>query len=252
MSRACRVDHRLERDRQRPVGAPGCVVTELGRRLGWSALMAGVDPGQNVDAGRAGFQVAVRDGLQSGVAEGSRKLPPRPRSPARGPGIERGRWKGSADVDTMTASAKAMYARMWGATLARAHARSGDRIAIASYPGNGDVFDRPSPTSPPHTPTRTNATTKPFATPSSPATSPPRPASESEAHSIANARHLAPGRRELRPPKGRPPGPGSTASQWAECSTVGGRTARADRLSPWLCADRGRPKCLPQERPAAV
>ena len=51
-------------------------------------------------------------------------------------------WKGSADVDTMTASGMAAYARMCGATLARAHARSGDRIAIASYLGNGDVFDR--------------------------------------------------------------------------------------------------------------
>ena len=31
---------------------------------------------------------------------------------------------------------------MCAATLARAHARSGDRIAIASYLGNSDVFDR--------------------------------------------------------------------------------------------------------------
>jgi hypothetical protein len=51
-------------------------------------------------------------------------------------------WKGSADVDTMTASGMAVYARLCGATLARAHARSGDRIAIASYLGNSDVFDR--------------------------------------------------------------------------------------------------------------
>ena len=51
-------------------------------------------------------------------------------------------WKGSADVDTMTASGMAVYARLCGATLARAHARSGDRIAIASYLGNGEVFDR--------------------------------------------------------------------------------------------------------------
>ena len=34
------------------------------------------------------------------------------------------------------------YARICGATLARAHARSGDRIAIASYLGNSDAFDR--------------------------------------------------------------------------------------------------------------
>lgn len=51
-------------------------------------------------------------------------------------------WKGSADVDTMAASVMVFYSRMCAATLARAHARSGDRIAIASYLGNSDVFDR--------------------------------------------------------------------------------------------------------------
>ena len=35
-----------------------------------------------------------------------------------------------------------MYAALCGWTLARAHARSGDRIAIAAYLGNSDVFDR--------------------------------------------------------------------------------------------------------------
>jgi predicted alpha/beta hydrolase len=34
------------------------------------------------------------------------------------------------------------YARLCGWTLARAHARSGDRVAIASYLGNGHSFDR--------------------------------------------------------------------------------------------------------------
>jgi hypothetical protein len=34
------------------------------------------------------------------------------------------------------------YGRLCGWTLARAHARSGDRIAIAAYLGNGDRFDR--------------------------------------------------------------------------------------------------------------
>jgi len=34
------------------------------------------------------------------------------------------------------------YARICGATLARAHARWGDRIAIAAYLGGGDAFDR--------------------------------------------------------------------------------------------------------------
>jgi hypothetical protein len=51
-------------------------------------------------------------------------------------------WKGSAEVDTMGASVMTLYARICAATLARAHARSGDRIAIAAYLGNSDVFDR--------------------------------------------------------------------------------------------------------------
>lgn len=50
-------------------------------------------------------------------------------------------WKGSANVETMTPRSMAVYARMCGWTLARAHARSGDRIAIAAYLGSGDVFD---------------------------------------------------------------------------------------------------------------
>jgi hypothetical protein len=35
-----------------------------------------------------------------------------------------------------------LYSRICGATLARAHARWGDRIAIASYVGKGDPFDQ--------------------------------------------------------------------------------------------------------------
>jgi uncharacterized protein (DUF2252 family) len=50
-------------------------------------------------------------------------------------------WKASADVETMTPRALGIYAEMCGWTLARAHARSGDRIAIASYLGKGDTFD---------------------------------------------------------------------------------------------------------------
>jgi uncharacterized protein (DUF2252 family) len=51
-------------------------------------------------------------------------------------------WKGSADLDVMLPSGAALYSRVCGATLARAHARWGDRIAIASYMGNGETFDR--------------------------------------------------------------------------------------------------------------
>jgi uncharacterized protein (DUF2252 family) len=50
--------------------------------------------------------------------------------------------KGSAVVERMTAKTMALYAKLCGGTLARAHARSGDRIAIAAYLGKGDVFDQ--------------------------------------------------------------------------------------------------------------
>ena len=51
-------------------------------------------------------------------------------------------WKGSAHVDTLRVPAAIRYARMCGATLARAHARSGDWIAIAAYLGKSDRFER--------------------------------------------------------------------------------------------------------------
>jgi uncharacterized protein (DUF2252 family) len=50
--------------------------------------------------------------------------------------------KGSADVDSMSAATMAAYSRLCGWTLARAHARTGDRRAIAAYLGKGDRFDR--------------------------------------------------------------------------------------------------------------
>jgi hypothetical protein len=51
-------------------------------------------------------------------------------------------WKFSADVDKMSPRVMAGYVELCAWTLARAHARSGDRVAIASYLGGGDVFDR--------------------------------------------------------------------------------------------------------------
>jgi uncharacterized protein (DUF2252 family) len=51
-------------------------------------------------------------------------------------------WKGSAVIETMQVSGMNAYARLCGAALARAHARSGDRIALASYLGKGDTFDK--------------------------------------------------------------------------------------------------------------
>jgi uncharacterized protein (DUF2252 family) len=50
-------------------------------------------------------------------------------------------WKGSAEVNLLRVPGAKLYARVCGATLARAHARRGDRIAIASYLGKSDVFD---------------------------------------------------------------------------------------------------------------
>jgi uncharacterized protein (DUF2252 family) len=51
-------------------------------------------------------------------------------------------WKGSAEIDQMVAAGMSAYGRMCGWTLARAHARTGDRVAIAAYLGRGDRFDR--------------------------------------------------------------------------------------------------------------
>ena len=51
-------------------------------------------------------------------------------------------WKGSAEIEQMVPKAMAAYGTLCGWTLARAHARSGDRIAIAAYLGNSDSFDR--------------------------------------------------------------------------------------------------------------
>jgi uncharacterized protein (DUF2252 family) len=51
-------------------------------------------------------------------------------------------WKGSAEIEQMVPRGMAVYGRLCGWTLARAHARSGDRVAIGAYLGGGDVFDR--------------------------------------------------------------------------------------------------------------
>jgi uncharacterized protein (DUF2252 family) len=51
-------------------------------------------------------------------------------------------WKISVDLGRLPTRGLATYARWCGATLARAHARSGDRVAIAAYLGKSDAFDR--------------------------------------------------------------------------------------------------------------
>jgi uncharacterized protein (DUF2252 family) len=50
-------------------------------------------------------------------------------------------WKGSIDIEAMVPRGMELYGQLCGWTLARAHARSGDHIAIAAYLGNGTAFD---------------------------------------------------------------------------------------------------------------
>jgi uncharacterized protein (DUF2252 family) len=49
--------------------------------------------------------------------------------------------KGSAPIEQMSPKMMEVYARVCGGTLARGHARSGDRVAIAAYLGSRDTFD---------------------------------------------------------------------------------------------------------------
>jgi hypothetical protein len=50
-------------------------------------------------------------------------------------------WKGGVEVDSLLVPGATLYGRLCGATLARAHARWGDRIAIGAYLGKGEAFD---------------------------------------------------------------------------------------------------------------
>ncbi|MEY9847416.1 uncharacterized protein (DUF2252 family) [Streptacidiphilus sp. BW17] len=50
-------------------------------------------------------------------------------------------WKFSAPIEVMIPSGMAVYAWLCGWTLARAHARSGDRVALAAYLGGSNRFD---------------------------------------------------------------------------------------------------------------
>jgi predicted alpha/beta hydrolase len=50
--------------------------------------------------------------------------------------------KGSADVEAMIPKGLIFYAQICGWTLARAHARSGDAVAMAAYLGDDRAFDK--------------------------------------------------------------------------------------------------------------
>jgi len=51
-------------------------------------------------------------------------------------------WKVSVDLEAVLPRGLELYAETCGWTLARAHARSGDRIAMGAYLGKGETFDR--------------------------------------------------------------------------------------------------------------
>jgi len=50
-------------------------------------------------------------------------------------------WKESADIPTMDATSLEIYGHLCGWTLARAHSRSGDRVALAGYLGTSNTLD---------------------------------------------------------------------------------------------------------------
>jgi len=51
-------------------------------------------------------------------------------------------WKGSIDTENMVPEGLEAYGKLCALSLARAHARSGDRFAIAAYLGNSDNFEK--------------------------------------------------------------------------------------------------------------
>jgi hypothetical protein len=51
-------------------------------------------------------------------------------------------WKTSADIETATRDGLSLNARLCAWTLARAHARTGDAVAIGAYLGSGESFDK--------------------------------------------------------------------------------------------------------------
>jgi hypothetical protein len=77
------------------------------------------------------MQAAATSSLAGPRAEANRYLYWRP-----------ARHEGSAVVEAMVPDGLVFYARICGQTLARAHARSGDPIALAAYLGKKDRFDQ--------------------------------------------------------------------------------------------------------------
>jgi uncharacterized protein (DUF2252 family) len=120
---------------------------------------ASVDTGESVNAGESGDAGSRNEGRRvvdgqrrmqatSDIFLGWQRIPGMPTPGASGVSArdfylrQLRDWKGSVLVETLNPAELAAYGRICGQTLARAHARSGDRIAIAAYLGSSDTFDR--------------------------------------------------------------------------------------------------------------
>ena len=93
--------------------------------------------GERVVAGQRLMQAVERHLPRLGARRRGRRRPPRDYYVR-----QLKDWKGSAEIEQMVPEGMAIYGRLCGWTLARAHARSGDRIAIAAYLGKGGTFDQ--------------------------------------------------------------------------------------------------------------
>ena len=151
----------------------------------------------------------------------------------------------------MTEHGLLTYTRACAWSLARSHARSGDRLAIAAYLGKGACSTERSPTSPSCTPTRTNATTSASARPSPRARWRRSSASKTGADPSARPRRRgcildvgrhrgqhrdrSPKLRETVPavasPRRRPPGSGRCRRRPCRCRCAGTGGARTGRLA---------------------
>jgi uncharacterized protein (DUF2252 family) len=134
------------------VGSRAWVILLIGRDAGDPLFMQAKEAGPSVlerSWGRSAYRHAGRR-----VVEGQRLMQAtsdillgwvraqRPDGPARDFYV-RQLWdaKASVDIETLQPAGLQLYGELCGGTLARAHARSGDRVAIASYLGTGARFD---------------------------------------------------------------------------------------------------------------
>ena len=166
-------------------------VGSVGTRC-WIVLLRGRDEGdplflQVKEAQRSVLAPTCRSGCDSGGTQPGRARRGRPAADAGGErhvprlGPDRGPRRPGAGLLRPPAAGQeglgrrgadgprgmALYGELCGWTLARAHARSGDPIAIAAYLGDDDVLRRGGrPSSPRSTPTRTRRTTPPSWRPS--------------------------------------------------------------------------------------